>query len=224
MRTLTVRSLALVIAILGLVIFVAYDVEASTSFGDRGAEVEDIQEVLADNGYTVKVDGIFGPQTLRAVRHFQKSSGLVTDGVVGPITGGALGLFQAVRIGNPVQTSPPPPPPAPAPGLYAPEGLSDCDEMNWYRRAVGLPEVFASLGWRESNCRNEDAVKTFCCHGYWQMYTSLHLRDHRLAPKMNNCGVYSHYDLNSDTPGDKRRQACAAKALYDTVGLTPWAL
>lgn len=137
------------------------------------------------------------------------------------------GLEPAVR-GEQVQTMPPPPPPTtlppppPPPSPYAPAGLSDCDEMNWYRRAVGLPQAFAGIGWRESNCRNEDGVKTFCCHGYWQMYTSLHLRDHRLAPRMNACGVYSHWDLNSDTPGDKLRQACAAKALYDVVGTSPW--
>lgn len=105
---------------------------------------------------------------------------------------------------------------------YAPEGLSGCDEMNWYRVAVGLPEIFSKLGWRESNCRNEDGVRTFCCHGYWQLYTSLHLQDHRLAPLMLACGVSSSEDVNSDTPEDKLRQACAAKALYDIEGTDPW--
>ena len=120
------------------------------------------------------------------------------------------------------------PPPVVATGLYglpfAPEGLDDCAEMNFYRVQAGLPDRFAALGWRESNCRNEDQVKTFCCHGYWQLYTSLHLRDHRLAPKMAACGVGSHHDLNSDDPLEKQRQACAAKALYDVVGLSAWAL
>ena len=63
---------------------------------------------------------------------------------------------------------------------YAPDGLSNCDEMNWYRVQWGLPDRFAALGWRESNCRNEDSVRTFCCHGYWQLYVSLHLSDWRL--------------------------------------------
>jgi hypothetical protein len=39
----------------------------------------------------------------------------------------------------------------------------------------------------------------------------------------NACGVYSAADVNSNTAGDKRRQACAAKALFDTVGLSAWA-
>lgn len=128
-----------------------------------------------------------------------------------------IGYQQAVRIGPQVQIIAPPPP------QYAPEGLSDCDEMNWYRVAVGLPEAFSGIGWRESNCRNEDAVRTGCCHGYWQLWTDLHLKDHRLAPKMAACGVSSYQDLNSDTPEDKLRQACAAKALYDVVGLSAWA-
>jgi len=40
----------------------------------------------------VTADGDFGPITLRAVRGFQVSHGLVVDGIVGPATRGALGL------------------------------------------------------------------------------------------------------------------------------------
>lgn len=105
---------------------------------------------------------------------------------------------------------------------FAPDGLDNCDEMSFYRQQWGLPAAFDGIGWRESNCRNEDGVKTFCCHGYWQLYTSLHMRDHRLAPKMRACGVNSHHDLNSDDPLEKQRQACAAKSLYDVVGSEAW--
>ena len=146
-----------------------------------------------------------------------------------PIRTPAVATETAVRI--PVEPSttvevptlPPETTEAPVP-YYAPEGLSDCDEMHWYRVDAGLPERFDALGWRESNCRNEDGVKTYCCYGYWQLYTSLHLRDHRLAPKMHACGVYGADDLNSDTPEDKKRQACAAKALYDVVGYSAWSI
>jgi hypothetical protein len=135
------------------------------------------------------------------------------------IWGGATATEQAER-GE--QTQLLQPPTTEPPSQYAPEGLSDCDEMNWYRVKVGLPDAFSGIGWRESNCRNEDGVKTFCCHGYWQLFTSLHLKDHRLAPRMAACGVSSHQDLNSDTPEDKLRQACAAKAAYDVSGTDPW--
>jgi hypothetical protein len=134
---------------------------------------------------------------------------------------------QAERADQQLQlTAPPEPPPVIPTGLlglpFAPEGLSNCDEMTFYRKQWGLPDRFDSIGWRESNCRNEDGVRTSCCHGYWQMWTALHMQDHRLAPKMKACGVQTYEALNSDTPEDKQRQACAAKALYDVVGYSAW--
>ena len=113
----------------------------------------------------------------------------------------------------------PPPPAAPV----APPTADNCEEMQWYRIRAGLPARFDSIGWRESNCRNEEGVHTSCCWGYWQLNVALHLRDHRLVDAYHDCGVYSRYDVDSDTPGDKQRQACAAKALYDVVGLSAWA-
>jgi murein L,D-transpeptidase YcbB/YkuD len=38
-----------------------------------------------------QIDGIFGPVTKSAVEQFQGDSGLTADGIVGPITWGALG-------------------------------------------------------------------------------------------------------------------------------------
>lgn len=138
--------------------------------------------------------------------------------------GTAVATEPAVRL-NPPTTVPITAPEVPT-GLYgqpfAPEGLSNCDEMNFYRVQWGLPQRFSALGWRESNCRNEDGVKTYCCYGYWQLYTSLHLKDHRLKPKMHACEVYSSNDLNSDNPLEKQKQACAARALFDVVGYSAW--
>ncbi|WP_430509707.1 glucosaminidase domain-containing protein [Gottfriedia solisilvae] len=50
-------------------------------FGSRGVNVEKIQRLL-----DVKVDGIFGVNTLTAVKAFQKEKGLVEDGIVGKDT------------------------------------------------------------------------------------------------------------------------------------------
>lgn len=142
----------------------------------------------------------------------------------GPAQPGPSGTYaQAQRLTPPPPTTTPVEPPTGLWGQpFAPEGLTDCAEMTFYRQQWGLPARFDDIGWRESNCRNEDGVHTSCCWGYWQLWTSLHLQDHRLVDKMHACGVWSHWDLNSDVPIEKQRQACAAKALFDVVGYSAW--
>lgn len=49
---------------------------------------EDVGSFGPGNG---GVDGIFGPVTLKAVKHFQSTHGLDPDGMVGPLTWAALG-------------------------------------------------------------------------------------------------------------------------------------
>lgn len=61
-------------------------------FGMRGEDVQTIQKSLLEKGfYTGEVDGVFGNATLKAIKDFQISSGLVVDGVVGKETLLALG-------------------------------------------------------------------------------------------------------------------------------------
>lgn len=54
--------------------------------GARGYEVKELQELLAKDGSTLEIDGIFGPGTQSAVRSFQRRHGLEVDGIVGPKT------------------------------------------------------------------------------------------------------------------------------------------
>lgn len=72
-------------------------VDANLSLGDRtlylrrpqmhGDDVRELQQVLATLGFSPgAIDGFFGTSTERAVREFQKSVGLIADGIVGRAT------------------------------------------------------------------------------------------------------------------------------------------
>ncbi len=57
----------------------------------RGAEVLELQKRLRKHGFDPgMLDGIFGPAVEAAVKAFQKSEGLLADGIVGPKTLSAL--------------------------------------------------------------------------------------------------------------------------------------
>ncbi len=59
--------------------------------GASGQAVRTLQQRLLSLGFDPKgVDGIFGPNTLAAVRAFQAHAGIAVDGVVGPQTWGKL--------------------------------------------------------------------------------------------------------------------------------------
>lgn len=127
------------------------------------------------------------------------------------ITQPATAETEAVRLDPPVVTAVVTP--------VAPTS-DPCEEMAWYRKSVGLPARFDSIGYRESRCILSPNVRTSCCVGWWQLNVGLHLRDHRLVDKYHACGVYSYRDV--DGPGDQMRHACATKALFDTVGYSAW--
>jgi len=130
----------------------------------------------------------------------------------------------AVRLEQ-MQLTEPPAPPAilgPLGKPIAPFWLDGCEEFRWYADQFGLPKFFDGIAWRESNCRNEDSVRTSCCHGYLQLNANLHVRDHRLAGPYAACGVFGNEDINSDNPADKQRHLCAATALYNEMGTQPW--
>lgn len=58
--------------------------------GSTGSDVVLCQERLNVHGYICTVDGVFGSQTEAAAMAFQTASGLVADGIVGPLTWDAL--------------------------------------------------------------------------------------------------------------------------------------
>jgi len=62
-----------------------------------GADVKAMQESLHGLGFTVGVDGVFGPGTEIAVKAFQRKNGLLPDGIAGPQT---LGLLDKLAAGG----------------------------------------------------------------------------------------------------------------------------
>jgi peptidoglycan hydrolase-like protein with peptidoglycan-binding domain len=66
--------------------------------GSHDHPTRTLQDLLNAHGSALAIDGVFGPKTEAAVRHFQQSKGLTVDGVVGPQTWAALIL--TVRQGS----------------------------------------------------------------------------------------------------------------------------
>ena len=61
--------------------------------GSRGSTVRTVQTKLKNWGYYKgAVDGIYGSQTVSAVKYFQRRNGLTADGIVGKRTAAALGI------------------------------------------------------------------------------------------------------------------------------------
>ena len=65
--------------------------------GASGPGVGEVQSVLADLGFAMSVslgkgqpDGVYGAETEKAVKDFQRSQGLLEDGIAGRDTIGAL--------------------------------------------------------------------------------------------------------------------------------------
>lgn len=68
--------------------------------GSQGAKVREMQSLLnqrTSRDYMVTVDGVFGAKTEEAVKVFQYSRLLKSDGIVGPKT------WQSLRTGEPAQ-------------------------------------------------------------------------------------------------------------------------
>lgn len=58
----------------------------------QGEDVREVQEALSKAGFNIKVDAVFGEDTDKAVRQFQRDKNLIADGIVGQATRAELGL------------------------------------------------------------------------------------------------------------------------------------
>ncbi len=96
--------------------------------GSTGEDVKKLQNALVSAGYDVGktgADGIYGANTQKAVRSYQKDKGLAIDGIAGSQTLGSL-----YSSGETAQSEPQSPAAKEAPLLYNPE------EDSAYRKAV----------------------------------------------------------------------------------------
>lgn len=95
--------------ILGFISFYTGNVntaQALSKYGSRGTEVRQIQEKLKRWGYyNGTVDGIYGSQTVAAVKKFQQKNGLTVDGIAGTKTLNAMGIMQSSSSGSSSSTS-----------------------------------------------------------------------------------------------------------------------
>ena len=90
-------SLIIILTVLIVCIcFASENVIALSRYGSRGTEVRQIQTKLKRWGYyNGNVDGIYGSQTLSAVKYFQRKNGLTVDGIAGQKTLAAMGIMNS---------------------------------------------------------------------------------------------------------------------------------
>ena len=104
------KTIAIIVLVIIIISFFSYNiffredtnsVEALSKYGSRGDEVRQIQTKLKKWGYyNGSVDGIYGSQTLAAVKWFQSKNGLQVDGIAGPKTLAAMGIFNSSTTSN----------------------------------------------------------------------------------------------------------------------------
>ena len=95
----------IVILIISTILYLSYNIffredsnssYALSKYGSRGEEVKTIQTKLKRWGYyNGNIDGIYGTQTLNAVKYFQRKNGLKVDGIAGPETLKAMGIYSS---------------------------------------------------------------------------------------------------------------------------------
>lgn len=178
--------------------------------GSSGAQVREAQEILAHHQWTIAVDGAFGPQTQVVVTNFQKVSGLLPDGIIGPVTWEALQSVApppASRLDNATQVTPTVIP-APVPG--------DCESYRPRIESRGIIpfDWFKATAWRESRCGLAVHARDSDDHSHGELQVNILSRNMR--EWLAEYG-YDHSVLHTTEGGLQ-----AAEAMYEKCGQVPW--
>ena len=147
-------------------------------YGSQGNEVKTLQERLNANGYNLTADGIYGTNTLKAVRDYQQKNGLAVDGIVGDNT--RQQLFGSDGSGNSSGYTPTPAPtidPLPTNPTY--------ENGTWDESEKG----------QAAGSAYEAAKKALEGHGDFVFSENEWLNN--LKDDIKNYGEFS-YDVNSD--------------------------
>lgn len=95
-KPIAIISILFIIFIVYNIFFSNNTIFALSKYGSRGSEVTQIQTKLKRWGYyNGNIDGIYGSETLAAVKYFQRKNGLTVDGIAGKKTLEAMGIFNS---------------------------------------------------------------------------------------------------------------------------------
>ena len=95
------KYIIIILIIISIIISIYPITYALSKYGSSGNEVKQIQTKLKAWGYySGSIDGVFGSKTLEALKKFQKSNGLVADGIAGDKTLAALGIISTDNTGK----------------------------------------------------------------------------------------------------------------------------
>ena len=116
----------------------------SIRIGNKGDRVKTLQQSLITLGYlSGKADGVFGKQTQKAVKSFQRSMKLTSDGVAGKKT--LIAIQSALASGSTsAAATPTPAPSATASPSPAPTPVPDEGELN---QKISAPSSVQLLHW-----------------------------------------------------------------------------
>ena len=167
------------------------------SYGSRGDDVKTLQELLNQNGYSLDVDGKFGPKTQAAVKDYQTKNNLKVDGIVGTNTWGALTNSTNSAGGSTSQAG------AAVQGTGADTGFDYGD----YQESDAVSQAYALLQQQMGNPPGE----------YTSQWSD---QIQAILDQINNREKFS-YDLNGDALYQQYRDQYARMgqmAMMDTMG------